>query len=204
MAASTTANPTATPSRFRSQSQRLLAGPGVLQVGRPAATSSCYNPACEIELPKVEQRLPCPALTAGRGRAGAGPVRDLAEPTGLRDRAMLEVLYSTGIRRSELAHLAVFDLDVERADAARPPGQGPEGSDGPDRRPGRLPGSPATSPTSDHRLVVEPDDGAMFVSADGLRVQPRPAHPDRPPLRQSDAASPSRGRATCSVTRWRR
>ena len=28
---------------------------------------------------------------------------------------MLEVLYSTGVRRSELAHLSVFDLDGERA-----------------------------------------------------------------------------------------
>jgi site-specific recombinase XerD len=33
----------------------------------------------------------------------------------LRDRAMLEVFYSTGIRRAELAGLAVFDLDADRA-----------------------------------------------------------------------------------------
>jgi integrase/recombinase XerD len=40
---------------------------------------------------------------------------DIGEPLGLRDRAMLEVLYSTRVRRSELAHLSVFDLDAERA-----------------------------------------------------------------------------------------
>jgi len=39
---------------------------------------------------------------------------DVSEPLGLRDRAMLEVLYSTGIRRAELSRLAVFDLDAER------------------------------------------------------------------------------------------
>jgi integrase/recombinase XerD len=33
----------------------------------------------------------------------------------VRDRAILEVLYSTGIRRAELAHLAITDIDHERA-----------------------------------------------------------------------------------------
>lgn len=33
---------------------------------------------------------------------------------GLRDRAMLEVFYSSGIRRNELVHLEVFDVDAER------------------------------------------------------------------------------------------
>lgn len=35
-------------------------------------------------------------------------------PTGLRDRAILETLYSTGLRRTELIRLAVGDLDPER------------------------------------------------------------------------------------------
>jgi integrase/recombinase XerD len=33
---------------------------------------------------------------------------------GLRDRAMMEVLYSTGIRRVELSNLELFDIDRER------------------------------------------------------------------------------------------
>jgi integrase len=41
-------------------------------------------------------------------------VPDLETSLGLRDRAMLELLYATGVRRAELANLAVFDLDVER------------------------------------------------------------------------------------------
>jgi integrase/recombinase XerD len=39
---------------------------------------------------------------------------DVREPMGLRDRAILEVLYSTGMRRKELAGLKLFDLDAER------------------------------------------------------------------------------------------
>ena len=39
---------------------------------------------------------------------------DIGEPLGLRDRAMLETLYSTGIRRKELMHLKLYDLDRER------------------------------------------------------------------------------------------
>jgi len=39
---------------------------------------------------------------------------DTSEPLGIRDRAILEVLYSTGIRRMELVNLRVFDLDGER------------------------------------------------------------------------------------------
>jgi integrase/recombinase XerD len=36
---------------------------------------------------------------------------DLARPLGVRDRALLETLYSTGIRRGELRRLALADLD---------------------------------------------------------------------------------------------
>ena len=39
---------------------------------------------------------------------------DITTPFGLRDRAMLEVLYSTGMCRSELAHLSIYDVDPER------------------------------------------------------------------------------------------
>jgi integrase/recombinase XerD len=42
----------------------------------------------------------------------AGP--DISGPIGLRDRALLEVLYSTGIRRMELIRLEIGDLNLER------------------------------------------------------------------------------------------
>lgn len=39
---------------------------------------------------------------------------DLTKQIGIRDRALIEVLYSTGIRRSEAAALTLFDVDLER------------------------------------------------------------------------------------------
>jgi integrase/recombinase XerD len=39
---------------------------------------------------------------------------DTSRKVGLRDRAMLEVLYSTGIRREELLKLTIFDIDTQK------------------------------------------------------------------------------------------
>ena len=39
---------------------------------------------------------------------------NLADPLGLRDRAMLETLYATGLRRAELCALALGDVNPER------------------------------------------------------------------------------------------
>lgn len=41
-------------------------------------------------------------------------IPDLGEPLGVRDRAMLETLYSTGMRRMELVGLKVADIDEDR------------------------------------------------------------------------------------------
>jgi integrase/recombinase XerD len=71
------------------------------------------NPAADIELPKVEHRLPRAVLTAAEAERVLAQA-DVRDPLGLRDRAILETLYSTGIRRMELAHLLVFDVDHER------------------------------------------------------------------------------------------
>jgi integrase/recombinase XerD len=72
-----------------------------------------YNPASELELPRLEQRLPKHVLTKTEvEQVLAQP--DTSESMGLRDRAILEVFYSTGMRRSELMGLGLFDLDRER------------------------------------------------------------------------------------------
>jgi integrase/recombinase XerD len=71
------------------------------------------NPASELELPRQEKRLPAEALGL-REMSGILNVPDIADPLGIRDRAMLETLYSTGIRRSELTRLEITDLNRER------------------------------------------------------------------------------------------
>jgi integrase/recombinase XerD len=72
-----------------------------------------YNAAAALELPRREKRLPRQLLSAAEVEHVLNSI-DLADPLGLRDRAMLETLYSTGMRRLELSHLQLNDLDRER------------------------------------------------------------------------------------------
>lgn len=71
-----------------------------------------YNPASEIEMPRLPRRLPRHVLTRGQVEAILAACA-LAGGVGLRDRAILETFYSTGLRRSELANLKLYDLDWE-------------------------------------------------------------------------------------------
>lgn len=65
----------------------------------------------ELEMPRLPRRLPrwVPSV-AQVDRILAQP--DVSTPSGIRDRAMLEVLYSTGLRRMELARLQLHDADL--------------------------------------------------------------------------------------------
>ena len=72
-----------------------------------------YNPASDLEMPRREFRLPKIILNAAEVEAILN-VPDLSTPMGIRDRAILETLYSTGIRRQELCNLRLGDLDYDR------------------------------------------------------------------------------------------
>lgn len=72
------------------------------------------NPAADLELPKKIRRLPRVVLTASEVERVMAAV-DSTTLIGLRDRAMLEVLYATGMRRMELAQLETSDVDAQRA-----------------------------------------------------------------------------------------
>lgn len=71
------------------------------------------NPAADIDLPRKIKRLPQAVLTVAEVERIMA-VAAIGTPIGLRDRAMMEVLYATGIRRMELAQLEVTDIDFER------------------------------------------------------------------------------------------
>ena len=71
------------------------------------------NPAADLELPKLEKRLPKHILNAREAELVLAQA-DVMSPMGLRDRAILEVLYSTALRRMEIANLKLYDLDAER------------------------------------------------------------------------------------------
>jgi integrase/recombinase XerD len=72
-----------------------------------------HNPASELELPRMEKRLPEAALTLAQV-AALMTVPNTADPLGIRDRAMLELFYSTGLRRAELCRLELADFNPER------------------------------------------------------------------------------------------
>lgn len=72
-----------------------------------------YNPAGDLEFPKLEQRLPKFVLTAPEAEQVLN-LPDPENPMGVRDRAIMETFYSTGIRRMELIHLSIYAIDRQR------------------------------------------------------------------------------------------
>lgn len=71
------------------------------------------NPAADLDLPRLPRRLPRSTPSVAEVEA----ILAEAEPTtpqGLRDRALLEVLYATGLRRMELPGVTVYDADLTR------------------------------------------------------------------------------------------
>ncbi len=74
------------------------------------------DPGAALGVPKAHKSLPA-ALSAGEARAllEAAAVRaDDGSPVGLRDVAILEMLYATGIRVGELCGLDIDDVDRAR------------------------------------------------------------------------------------------
>ncbi len=67
-----------------------------------------YNPAGELMLPRKGLRLPRYVMSIDEVERVMREV-EVTHPGGVRDRAILETLYSTGLRRSELAALALYD-----------------------------------------------------------------------------------------------
>jgi integrase/recombinase XerD len=68
------------------------------------------DPTENLESPKVRNSLPSYLRVEEINKLLEAP--DVATPLGLRDRAMLEVLYSTGLRVSELLNLRISDVDM--------------------------------------------------------------------------------------------
>jgi len=123
------------------------------------------NPASELELPRMARRLPRHVLTVEEVEAVMAQV-DLADPLGIRDRAVLETVYSTGMRRMEFVDLKVDDLDAERGTVLVRSGKG-----GKDRL---IPIGERASrwihrylQDARPQLVVPPDDRTLFLTRTG-------------------------------------
>ena len=129
-----------------------------------------YNPASEMELPRRGLRLPRTVLTVEEVEKVLA-VPDTSTPLGLRDRAILETFYCTGIRRSELVNLTVHDLDLGRGILAVRHGKG-------DRDRFVPLGERALAWLKRYLEDVRPllltvhDPGALFLSSDGTGISP--------------------------------
>jgi integrase/recombinase XerD len=71
------------------------------------------NPTTDLLMPRADRSLPEATLSRAE-MARLMSVPDVTKPLGLRDRAVLEVFYSSALRRSELIALRLGDIDFER------------------------------------------------------------------------------------------
>ena len=104
--------PDGAPLSTRSQAGHLVA---VRALFRWAARHRriAFDPAAALELPRLRRLLPRGVLDAGEvERVLAQP--DVSTLEGVRDRAIMETLYSTAMRGQEAAGLGIFDLDYSR------------------------------------------------------------------------------------------
>ena len=71
------------------------------------------NPSADMELPH-KPHPPLPRALSLQEIQTVLAVPNTSDPLGIRDRAILETFYATGLRRSELVHLDVPDIDLVR------------------------------------------------------------------------------------------
>ena len=71
-----------------------------------------HDPSSSLEFKAREKRLPRVILTEDEALRLIESA-DEKSPSGLRDRAVLETFYATGIRVTELANLNLWDVDIE-------------------------------------------------------------------------------------------
>jgi integrase/recombinase XerD len=136
-----------------------------------APASPDVHPASEPELPRPEKRLPRHILTIAEVEQVINTC-DTTEPTGLglRDRAMLETLYSTGMRRGELVALHIDDMDLPRGTVLIRQGKGKKDRVVPI-------GERAVAWVQRYlyevreRYVELPDEGALFLAKHGEAMQ---------------------------------
>ncbi|MFZ2664044.1 MAG: site-specific tyrosine recombinase XerC [Patescibacteria group bacterium] len=128
------------------------------------------NPAADLEVPRKIKSLPRQVLTA-QEMEKVFQQFNINDSLGLRDRAIFEVFYSSGIRRGELSRLKIFDVDADRGVLFLKETKGWK-----DRM---VPvGERALAWLEKYlrevrpSLAVPPDDGTLFLSNDGHPLTP--------------------------------
>ncbi len=96
----------------RSQARMLVAVRGLYRHLR-AERYVERDPTADVELPKLPRKLPNVLGAAEIAALMAAP--DVKTVRGMRDAAMIETLYASGLRVSELVSLRVADVNLENA-----------------------------------------------------------------------------------------
>jgi integrase/recombinase XerD len=126
------------------------------------------DPTATLDSPRVRKRLPKAISPENMERLLAEPAREQT-PKALRDRALLEVLYATGLRVTELVSLNVDDVNLASATVRviRPK----------DKRERQVPiHARAIEPLQDYlergrmQLLRDPDEAALFLNHRGQRL----------------------------------
>ena len=81
------------------------------------------DPSEDLELPRIVRTLPQTILTQAEARRLLN-AQDLRSPVGYRDKALLELVYATGIRSGELFKLKISDVDIKAGTLAIHQGKG--------------------------------------------------------------------------------
>ncbi len=100
------------PLSFATQMQRLVPVTQLFSWLRRQGRIA-VNPAADVVMPRPDRTLPEATLTVTE-MTGLMAAADVNTALGLRDRAVMEVFYSTGMRRAELIALSARDVDFER------------------------------------------------------------------------------------------
>ena len=126
-----------------------------------------HNPALDVSAPKVPRRLPVTMDTDQISQLLNTEASDWIE---IRDKAMVELFYSSGLRLSELTRLDISDLDLQ---------QGLVTVTGKGNKTRTIPvGSQAATAIQNWLQVRplqlrDPSDNALFISGRGQRINPR-------------------------------
>ena len=127
------------------------------------------DPAAELELPRLGYKLPNVMNKDEAERVLTQPKIEV--PLGIRDRAMLEILYSSGLRRMELLRLKLYDVDQKHGLITVREGKG--------KRDRVVPiGERALAwlhmylNTLRPEIVRHPDNGVVFLTSNGAPFTP--------------------------------
>jgi integrase/recombinase XerD len=127
------------------------------------------DPAAELELPRVGYKLPNVMNKDEAEHVLSQP--NVGEPLGIRDRAMLEILYSSGLRRMELLNLKLYDVDQKHGLVTVREGKGKRDRVVPigDRA---LAWLDVYLNTLRPEIVRNPDSGFVFLNTNGVPFTP--------------------------------